>query len=318
MAICKKPMLSVDEQIKRLMNNGIQFEKISIEGAKRYLSNNNNYFKLTSYRKNFIKDQCGRRAGKYIDLDFAYLKDLAIIDMRLRYLLLEMALDIEHYAKLKLLHEIENSTEDGYQIVADYMESLKPTDPEEPDHYKQLCHELSRNRGNPYCGNMIKKYDGNYPVWVFIEVIPFGRFAYFYQFCAERLGNKHMHNESYLLLDIRMLRNACAHNNCILNDLIPTELEKKANLRVLSKLSEAGITKDVRKRKMSNIRVRQITTLLYLHSEIVTSEGVHKAVAKKLHEMTRRMIEHNEYYKNNDTVRTTMEFFKKVVDCWFE
>ena len=115
-----------------------------------------------------------------------------------------------------------------------------------------------------------------------------------------------------------MLRNACAHNNCILNDLMPSTQKKKSNLAVLSKLSQAGITKDTRKRKMSNIRISQITSLLYLHSEIVTSKGVHNAVAGRLHEIMRRMFEHEDYYQNNDTIRTTMEFFKKIVDCWFQ
>lgn len=43
----------------------------------------------------------------------------------MRGIILEIALDIEHYSKLKLLHRLENDeAEDGYSIVNDFMISL--------------------------------------------------------------------------------------------------------------------------------------------------------------------------------------------------
>ena len=50
-----KPMLNLNEQINHLKNKGIKFELISEVDAKNYLKENSNYFKLTSYRKNFFK-----------------------------------------------------------------------------------------------------------------------------------------------------------------------------------------------------------------------------------------------------------------------
>ena len=78
----QKPKLSVDEQIKHLQDKGIQFNEITIEEAKSYLTENNNFFKLSANRKNYPKYQGGANDGKYFDLDFAYLKDLAIIDVK--------------------------------------------------------------------------------------------------------------------------------------------------------------------------------------------------------------------------------------------
>lgn len=48
-----KPMLTPSELIDHLEEKGIKFELISKEEAKKYLEDNNNYFKLVSYRKKF-------------------------------------------------------------------------------------------------------------------------------------------------------------------------------------------------------------------------------------------------------------------------
>ena len=105
-----KPMLNEREQIEHLLKNGVKFEIISEKDAEKYLKRNNNYFKLTAYRKNFEKYVTGKNKGKYINLDFQMLIDLSIIDMRIRKSLLNIVLDLEHYTKIKLLNKVENTT----------------------------------------------------------------------------------------------------------------------------------------------------------------------------------------------------------------
>ena len=102
-----KPRLSLDEQIQHLKDKGILFNIMDEDSAKQYLKYNNNYYKLTSFRKNYDKHPGGENKGKYIRLEFAYLVDMSIIDMRLRYRVVEMALDIEHHTKLQLLRKID-------------------------------------------------------------------------------------------------------------------------------------------------------------------------------------------------------------------
>lgn len=53
--------------------------------AVAYLSRNNNFFRLRSYRTNFPKVEEGSRKGQYANLDFKMLVDLSIVDMLLRY-----------------------------------------------------------------------------------------------------------------------------------------------------------------------------------------------------------------------------------------
>ena len=52
-----KPRLSLDEQIQHLKDKGILFNIMDEESAKQYLKYNNNYYKLTSFRKIMISIQ---------------------------------------------------------------------------------------------------------------------------------------------------------------------------------------------------------------------------------------------------------------------
>lgn len=308
----KKPILSIDAQIQHLKEKGVKFEITDEDTAKDYLKRNNNYFKLTSYRKNYAKHPDGDNKGSYIDLDFAYLIDTAVIDMHLRYLIVQMALDIEHHVKLQLMNKIEDHGEDGYQIVQDFIDSLD-------DRQKSIYEsEINRNKGNIYCGDIIKKYDGAYPVWAYIEVIPFGRLISFYGFCADRFTDKSMKENFYRLLTCREIRNASAHSNCILNDLKTKTCRHTTNSDVTkSLLSIKNLSSNFRKNRMSNARIQQIVTLLYTYKEIVVSDGLKINASKGLSKVLGRAYKNFDYYKNNPMIKGTFDFLKIVVDSWF-
>ena len=73
-----RPMIKITDMVPYLKNKNIKFESCSEQDAEIYLRENNNYYNVTSYKNNFTKYQCGELEGKYIDLDFAYLKDTLI------------------------------------------------------------------------------------------------------------------------------------------------------------------------------------------------------------------------------------------------
>ncbi len=68
---------------------------------------------------------------------------------------------------------------------------------------------------------------------------------------------------------------------------------------------------------MSNARIQQIITLLYVYEEIVTSTGVQDKAVERLRKFEERMIRNLEYYKYNDMIRTNFEFLKLVIDNWY-
>lgn len=82
----------------------IFFNIIDIEKVNEIFRKNNYFFKLVYFWKNFEK----KNGGYFIE--FVYLLDLVIIDMKLRYIMLYLILDIEYslkYLVLKLI--IENN-----------------------------------------------------------------------------------------------------------------------------------------------------------------------------------------------------------------
>ena len=69
-----------------------------------------------------------------------------------------------------------------------YLSDLKNTDDDPTNDktpYSSLMNEIHRNKDSDYCGGIINKYDGQYPVWAFVEIIPFGSFISFLKFCGE-------------------------------------------------------------------------------------------------------------------------------------
>lgn len=299
------PKLSVSQQIEHLKKKGILFNIVSEEKALEYLTQNNNYFKLRAYRKNYAKNA----EDKYVGLEFAYLKDLAIIDMRMRYCLLHMCLDIEHTVRVRIIKTIENSNDDGYSIVANYL----ATDP-------AILQEMKKNATrSPYCKDLFQTYENNMPVWVFVELVQFRQLNEFYRYIGKMLNIPQMVKDYYILQEIRQLRNACAHSNCILNDLqSQPNTAHSPNRNMCTALGNIGIKRGVRDRKLSNDRIRQITTILYFYKDFVQSKGLLKYQTGQLHKVfIERMQEHSDYYTTSQAVLTTFEYFAKLVDIWY-
>jgi hypothetical protein len=301
-----------------MVSKGIKFELMSKEDAAYYLANNCNYFRLRSYRVEFSKVEEGSRKGEYANLDFKMLVDMSTIDMRLRNEMVVLALDVEHFAKVALLARIEQEGEDGYSIVADYLRSADRLGDDDRIHNRTKA-EIARGKTSTYVSGLLNKYpDFDFPAWAFMEVISFGTFCHFFKFCGERFQDSKMKENFYLLMAVKNLRNACAHNNCILNYLGSDDESRKACNAVLRALGNVpGISKSQRKGRMSNSRIQQIATTLYVHKNLA-STGVVQLRAGSLHDFSSRMFKHIDYYDGTALrVKSTFSFLSNVIDAWY-
>lgn len=303
-----KLKLSYEGQINHLKSKGILFNKVSETKALEYLKLNNNFFKLKSYRKNFNKN---KSKDQYVHLEFAYLSNLSIIATRLRMIILEMALNIEHFTKVDLIRKITDSdVEDGYKIVQDYTSSLSAKS------QASLNKELDKSLHSPYCKDMFQKYKSNMPIWVFIELISFGTYIYFYLFCAKHLNDSSMRKVGFLLKKVKTIRNAAAHNNCIINELKRKDNPHKPSSRLQNALTDIGISRNTQRKKLANEPIEQILTCLYSHKLLVTSPGVQKHMAYTLDEFKSRL--YREFtYADNLLIKSTFNLLTKIIEVWF-
>ena len=257
----KKPYCSPTELVDKMENKGITFQTISKKDAAKYLTEKNNFLRLYAYRKNFQKAQLGEKKGKYVNLDFCHLKALAILDLQLRKQIFGICIDIEHFLKLFILHDFETKTpEDAYAIVTAFLNSSNYTADEIlkkcfqrngyiSDLLRKYISEQSDKDENVFCftkekNGKTKYYCMDMPIWVFLESITFGSLIRFYEFYYQYYENeKERQIQIPLLNSIKSIRNACAHNNCILHNLSGNQCNPHSFVQTF--VSKKGCTKSM-------------------------------------------------------------------------
>ena len=297
-----KLLKTSDELISHMKTKGVKFDIVCEEDAKIFLQNNNYYMKLASYRENYDKIAVGRRSGEYINLDFAYLQELSTIDMHLRYLILQMCLDIEHALKIELLKDIENNAEeDGYDIIRRFVTK-----------YERSCHNIQNHKSSEYCRSLIEKYYPYFPAWVFVELISLGDMVKLYEYYNERYPGRLKDGE--LLYSIRDLRNACAHSNCLINKL--QKGNNKPSVKIIKFVAQMdGIGASMRKCKLSNRFLYDFTTLVYVYDKFINSDVVKLKRFAQLQEfVNERVVRNRDYFKKNECITSAYKYIKKVVD----
>lgn len=300
-----RPKLTIAGQIQHMRDaKGIKFEIVDEEQAAEFLSSHNYYFKVKAFAKNYNKCSGGDNKGKYFDLEFAYLQELSKLDMCLRETILNMALDIEHFLKVRLLHDMsQNPEEDGYSSVEEFL-SWQPN----------VKDDIANKAKDSYCESLIEKYKDHFPAWAFVEVLSFGDLINFCDYYYRNYPTK-----GICIGDLRIvkfLRNACAHNNCLINNLSNNSSSFTKSRTVNLQLSKVpGISNPMRIKKMNNRTVHDFVVLLYCFDSLVTSNNAKKRQLEKLQNLfSERFVMHKEYFSNNALLCSNYEFVKKVID----
>ena len=302
-----KIKLSIDQQIEHMKSKGITFDLFSEDQAKEYLRKNNYYFKLKSYCKVFEKYQYGEKKGQYVNLDFAYLVELAILDMHLRHFIIQATVDLEHIVKVNLLNDFNDTESDGYEVIDGLFNAF-------PEIHDKIIYEKKS-----YNSDLIEKLESDgYAIWNIIEVLSFGDFIKLYSyFYGAYPGALKGVSYEYPMRAIKSLRNAAAHNTCLLSQLNKQQNENtNPNRKVSSFVSQKvpSIGKTQRKSCMSYQLINDFVTLLYMINNL-TSGGMRDNILKNLNELVNvRMIKHSDYFQKNNVLVSVYDFIKKIID----
>ena len=218
-----------------------------------------------------------------------------------------MVLDVEHFLKVQLLKDIaENDNEDGYNIVEEFKKQ-----------HPQIIEQLEAKAHNSYCGALIEKYKEDFAVWNLVEVLSFGNFidlySYFYSYHKEPV------KVASMLQSIKWLRNAAAHNNCLLDRITkPYERDVSVNKGLMSRISKIrNLPRRTRENKMTNPVLHDFVALLYVFEKVVPQSAAKNATYSELTELIDvRFVKNKHYFKENEAIVSCYNFLKIIVDFY--
>lgn len=312
--MAKRPKLNLEGQIAHMRDTrGIKFEIMDADQALQFLKENNFYFKLKAYAKVYGK----RSDGKYKDLEFAYLVELSRIDALLRKEILGLTLDVEHYLKTKFIADISECDpefEDGYQIVDKFMSF-------EAQREKKINDKGLKST----CASLVKKYREDYAVWQLVELLDFNDFLDLYNYFYCTMGACDIFPDPYsgLLHPVKFLRNAAAHNNCLIIHLKDRGVvehvspKNKNNLRLNSIVGQIHKNqKGARLDFMKNTIIHDFIALLVVYNKLAP-ENSRKMAMRHLEDVFEgRMVENKDYFIGNGVITSSYAFVKTALDYY--
>lgn len=295
-----KPIYRFDDMETYFNQKGITYSCSKADLVK-FLSETNYFYKLISYRHNFIKNS----KNKYIGLSFEMLSDMATIDMHLRYLLLKMCLDIEHRLKTLILSEITNdASEDGYSIVDAFISTSN--DPTKTK--KQL---LDSAKYSLYNNSLYEKYKSHPPVWVVFETMTFGTFIDFVKYYIQRNKSTRYAYLQDLLYSVRNIRNIAAHSSSLLNGVTGTH--QTAHSNIVTRYVFKYVGKTTARKKLSNIRVYDLSTLYIVYDNLIPNGKMKRHRKREIIEFLRRAKRNEALYKSHTQISSVYTYFYKLM-----
>ena len=314
----------VDSYIKELERFGISFTNTSTENpkedAKEFLTTNTYYQKLKSY--------LGRTPQKdeFCGVDFQDLVELSKIDFRLSRQVLTLALSIEHALKIQIWHLVESEEADFLQ------KCLHRIDEQWKERSKCKQHKSSK-RNKPQIFSELKVQTTDYSqayldapskhkterlnvpdceLWELLESLSFGQLIDLYDATLQE-GESKKGIPRHYLKRIQELRNAAAHENCLLVRTSttgdePKECEPVEDCHIDSvfpscfhNTSVSHLAVEKKQEGLSRLFLHDFCILLYVHYLLVESTGMKEHARCELEELRNRIAYGDKRINNNQT-----------------
>lgn len=294
--------LSINQQIEDLKSKNIRFEICSEWDARRFLEYNTYYYKIKQYLQAFD------RGGK---VDFAYLKELSTLDYHFRKMIIRVALDIEHLLKVKLIRDITyDDGEDGYRVVQRFF------------HFNSnLKDELAQKTRSSAAEGITLGDPEKMPVWQLVELLSFSAFCVLYKFYYNLLDDDPMVK---CMKSTRYLRNAAAHNTCLLNTLKNDDLPyNSVNDDVYDAVDRMGLfSVKALDKKLHCRTMHEFVSMLYLFCLLSSDEALTNMRRYTLEgiqkEFKDRFVYHKDYFVGSSFLTSNYEFITKLIGAVIE
>ena len=223
--------------------------------------------------------------------------------MYLRKMILELSLDVEHYLKVRLMNDLSNnSEEDGYNIVKIFLE-----------YHPNARDDIQRKAGKySFCSDLAEKHLDEYKdikslaLWNIVELLSYGNFIELYELYYQRYES---FNYTPYLKSIKFIRNAAAHNNCILSSI-----KKPNSLKSFNKTKQLATLLDCEPQlrsivnlngMMKNPVIHDFVALLFVYNDILKVSATKVVRNKKMEEIRKQICDGEGRFKKNK------DFFQK-------
>lgn len=293
----------VDSYIEELERFGISFANTSTEDARKFLTTNTYYQKFRSYLGRTPKE------GEFAGLDFKDLVELSRIDFRLSRQVLTLALSIEHALKIQIWHLFESEGKDFLaKCLAQIDRQRNRRDPwriQTSDYSRAYLDAPSKHK----CYNP-KVFDC--ALWELLESLSFRELIDLYD-AALQEGTGREGISHHYLKRIQELRNAAAHENCLLVRTTTTGDELKQGDPVedcdidsvfpscFHHPSGSDPSVEKKQKGLSRLFLHDFCILLYVHYLLVESTGMKEHARRELEELRNRIAYGDKRINNNQT-----------------
>jgi hypothetical protein len=307
----------LDSQIDNLKQDGITFNLCSEDAAKEYLRSHTYLFRIKRYASNFAKTD----DGKYQQLDFALLKDLAIIDYEFRTVLEYLVGNAEHGLKIRFnILLMLNPQYDGKQVA-------RLVDPKEEFIFDEKIgyrHPHDYVRGpvgaklklSPYSDSLVRKYFPDPEIWNLWECFNLGDLIDAYDECLRVLHKKD--NAAKFFGCFRRIRNAVSHSAPILlgaertGEIPETEFVYPCLRDLFNGRVPAPIPSTIKKSQL----VYDYSSFLCMFLIVCDNAPIRQLAAGKVKEISDRICRnYGEYYAHNSSclnLRSTLGCLVKL------
>ncbi len=283
---------------------GITFNLKSEEEAAVFLAKHNYFFRLKQYADFGEKT----KSGKFTNVDFGHMVELSTIDMFFRKLILKMTIDFEHYLKVKIINDSQNNpADDGYLVVEKFLETH--------NRIRNSIENLN-NTTTFYNRQVFEKYKETPSVWSLVELLAFSDFidfyAHYYQFF-------HLKCEYTPHFDsVRRLRNAAAHNACMISNLKSQSWfhpDIETNFELLG--ANLGIGNGTITTCMKVPVLNDFAVMLSNYSKLISSPRIkEKTFEEIISFFDDRMILHKDYFENISEIKNAYTFARSVLEYY--
>lgn len=235
-----KPWLSIDEQVQLLQNRGLVVDDLS---ACRATLKRVGYYHLSGYARFFQVDPTNGD-NSFLDAKFKDIAELQVLDSRLRNLCLGALAEVEQVLRTGFAYRFaEQSPIAGALWDSN---SFTATGPKAIRVDALVLEDLDKAKQPFIVRHRVATEYPKLPVWVAVEALSFGTLSKAIQYCANSNIRNTLANDlnvaqqgfSSQVRAFVTLRNACAHNNRLWNDVarsqasVPNNILNRAKKRV--------------------------------------------------------------------------------------